>query len=76
MSRIDPLAQPWSDTDAANIHSWGHPDRAYEPLLLVRCLQRHPALAMRLRKLGEALYVEAKLPARTRTCGTAGQPAP
>lgn len=67
MTRIAPLAPPWSDDDAANIGSWGHPDRTYEPLLLVRCLQRHPAMASRLRKMGEALYVEAKLPARVRT---------
>lgn len=67
MTRIAPLAPPWSDEDAASIGSWGHPDRTYEPLLLVRCLQRHPAMASRLRKMGEALYVEAKLPARVRT---------
>ena len=67
MTRVAPLAPPWSEADAADINSWGHPDRTYEPLLLVRCLQRHPALAARLRKLGEALYVEARLPARMRT---------
>ena len=67
MTRVAPLAPPWSAADAADIESWGHPDRSYEPLLLVRCLQRHPVLASRLRKLGEALYVEARLPARTRT---------
>ena len=58
VTRVAPLAPPWSDDDAAGINSWGHPDRTYEPLLLVRCLQRHPALAARLRKLGEALYVD------------------
>ena len=67
MSRIAPLAPPWSEEDATSINSWGHPDRTYEPLLLVRCLQRHPALASRLRKLGESLYVAALLPGRTRT---------
>jgi hypothetical protein len=67
VSRVQPLAPPWSDSDAAEINSWGHPDRAYEPLLLVRCLQRHPALASRLRKMGEALYVHPRLPARART---------
>ena len=67
MTRVAPLAPPWSERDADDINSWGHPDRTYEPLLLVRCLQRHPALAARLRKLGEALYIEARLPARTRT---------
>ncbi|MCV7378557.1 carboxymuconolactone decarboxylase [Mycobacterium alsense] len=67
MSRVAPLAPPWSSEDAAAINSWGHPDRTYEPLLLVRCLQRHPALASRLRKLGESLYVAALLPPRTRT---------
>jgi hypothetical protein len=66
-ARVAPLAPPWSDADAGEINSWGHPDRTYEPLLLVRCVQRHPALAARLRKLGEALYVSAKLPARVRT---------
>ena len=67
MSRVEPLDPPWSEEDAAGINSWGHPDRSYEPLLLVRCLQRHPALATRLRKLGESLYVAALLPPRTRT---------
>jgi alkylhydroperoxidase family enzyme len=67
MTRISPLAPPWSDADTEGINAWGHPDRTYEPLLLVRCLQRHPALASRLRKLGEGLYLEAKLPARVRT---------
>jgi hypothetical protein len=67
VSRIEPLAPPWSEDDAAGINSWGHPDRTYEPLLLVRCLQRHPVLAGRLRKLGESLYVAALLPPRART---------
>ncbi|WNG93384.1 carboxymuconolactone decarboxylase family protein [Mycobacterium sp. ITM-2016-00318] len=67
MTRVAPLAPPWSEADAAEINSWGHPDRTYEPLLLVRCVQRHPALAARLRKLGAALYTEARLPARVRT---------
>ena len=67
MSRVAPVAPPWSDEDAAGINSWGHPDRTYEPLLLVRCLQRHPNLASRLRKLGESLYIEALLPPRVRT---------
>ncbi|HEY9264623.1 MAG TPA: carboxymuconolactone decarboxylase family protein [Mycobacterium sp.] len=67
MTRVAPLAPPYSDEDATGIHSWGHPDRTYEPLLLVRCLQRHPALAAKLRKLGEALYVDATLPPRVRT---------
>ncbi|MBO0681483.1 carboxymuconolactone decarboxylase family protein [Mycolicibacterium sp. S2-37] len=67
MTRVQPLAPPWSEADAADIQSWGHPDRSYEPLLLVRCLQRHPAMAARLRKMGEALYVEARLPPRLRT---------
>ncbi|MDT5095089.1 MAG: hypothetical protein QOH60_4452 [Mycobacterium sp.] len=48
MTRVAPLAPPWSQDDAASINSWGHPDRTYEPLLLVRCLQRHPVLAGRL----------------------------
>ncbi|BBX18930.1 carboxymuconolactone decarboxylase [Mycolicibacterium duvalii] len=67
MSRVAPLRPPYSDADAAGINSWGHPDRTYEPLLLVRCLQRHPALAAKLRKLGESLYVDAQLPPRVRT---------
>ena len=65
--RVEPLPEPWNAEDAAEIGSWGHPDRTYEPLLLVRCLQRQPALASRLRRLGEALYVEALLPPRLRT---------
>jgi alkylhydroperoxidase family enzyme len=67
MSRVAPLARPWTAHDEAEIHSWGHPDRTYEPLLLVRCLQRHPAMAAKMRALGEALYVDAKLPPRVRT---------
>ena len=35
MTRVAPLAPPWSAADAADIESWGHPDRSYEPLLLV-----------------------------------------
>ncbi len=67
VARVAPLPTPWSDEDAAGIARWGHPDRTYEPLLLVRCLQRHPKLANRLRALGESLYTEAKLPPRLRT---------
>jgi hypothetical protein len=67
VTRVAPLAPPWSEEDAASINSWGHPDRSYEPLLLVRCLQRHPVLAGRLRKLGESLYTATLLPPRTRT---------
>ena len=29
MSRVSPVAPPWSDEDAAGINSWGHPDRTY-----------------------------------------------
>jgi hypothetical protein len=65
--RVAPLAPPWSAEDTAGINSWGHPVRTYEPLLLVRGLQRLPALAAKLRKLGEALYVDTKLPPRVRT---------
>ena len=78
MTRVAPLAPPWSDADAEGIEAWGHPDRTYEPLLLVRCVQRHPRLAARLRKLGEALYVDTLLPPRVRTiailriCGLVG----
>ena len=67
MSRVAPLAPPWSPEDATDIGSWGHPDRTYEPLLLVRCLQRHPDMARKLRKMGESLYVDTKLPPRSRT---------
>jgi len=67
VTRVEPLAPPWSEDDAAGIGSWGHPDRTYEPLLLVRCLQRHPKLAAKLRKLGEALYIDTVLPPRVRT---------
>jgi hypothetical protein len=67
MSRIQPLAEPWSPEDATDIGSWGDPDRTYEPLLLVRCLQRHPDMARKLRKMGESLYLDTRLPPRTRT---------
>ena len=56
MSRVAPLAPPWSEEDAAGIQSWGHPDRTYEPLLLVRCLQRHPKLAAKLRESVESAF--------------------
>ena len=67
MTRVAPLPPPWSEEDAAGINSWGHPDRTYEPLMLVRCLQRHPNLAARLRKMGESLYLDGQLPPRGRT---------
>lgn len=46
---------------------WGHPAATYDPLLLTRCLQRHPAMTSRTCALGEGLYVDGKLPARDRT---------
>src|SRR4051812_49919155 len=67
MERGAPLPEPWSPEDAESIGRWGHPDATYEPLLLVRCLQRHPRLAARTRALGEGLYVDGRLPARLRT---------
>ena len=66
-ARVAPLAEPWSPDDAAGIRRWGHPQATYDPLLLVRCLQRHPHLAARTRALGEGLYVDGRLPARERT---------
>lgn len=65
--RVDPLPQPWSDADATHIGHWGHPAATYDPLLLVRILQRHPRLANRTRALGESLYVDGRLSARHRT---------
>src|ERR1051325_6472017 len=67
MERVAPPPEPWTDEDAESINRWGHPDATYEPLMLVRCLQRHPQLAARTRALGEGLYVDGTLPARTRT---------
>ncbi len=67
MERVEPLAEPWSDEDAQGIRAWGHPNATYDPLLLTRCLQRHPKLAARTRGLGEGLYVDGRLPARDRT---------
>jgi alkylhydroperoxidase family enzyme len=67
MSRVEPIPQPWSPQDAEEIGRWGHPDATYEPLLLVRCLHRHPRLAQRVRGLGESLYVDGRLPGRSRT---------
>lgn len=66
-SRIPPVPRPWSEADAAGIGAWGHPAATYPPLLLTRVLQRHPALADRVRRLGEGLYVDGRLPARMRT---------
>ena len=66
-SRVAPLPRPWSEEDAAGIGRWGHPAATYPPLLLTRALQRHPKLADRTRHLGEGLYVDGRLPARTRT---------
>jgi alkylhydroperoxidase family enzyme len=77
-SRVAPLPEPWSEDDAAGIGRWGHPAATYPPLLLTRVLQRHPALADRVRHLGEGLYVDGRLDARTRTiailrtCGRVG----
>ena len=67
MARVEPLQLPWSARDAEEIGRWGHPDATYDPLLLVRCLQRHPRLAQRVRGLGESLYVDGRLPGRART---------
>ena len=67
IGRVAPLAEPWSEEDAAGIGRWGHPAATYDPLLLTRCLQRIPALADRTRALGESLYVDGRLPARLRT---------
>ena len=53
--------------DERGIRRWGHPAATYDPLLLTRCLQRHPQLASRTRALGESLYVDGRLPARDRT---------
>lgn len=78
MSRVAPLPEPWSPEDEAGIRRWGHPDADYDPLLLTRCLQRHPRLAQRTRALGESLYVDGRLSARMRTlailriCGLLG----
>lgn len=66
-SRVAPLPRPWSDADAAAIGRWGHPAATYPPLLLTRVLQRHPALADRVRQLGEGLYVDGQLDGRART---------
>jgi alkylhydroperoxidase family enzyme len=66
-ARVAPLPPPWSEEDAAHIGRWGHPAATYDPLLLVRILQRHPKLAHRTRALGEGLYVDGLLPARLRT---------
>lgn len=65
--RVAPLAEPWSDEDAAAIGRWGHPEATYPPLLLTRCLQRIPALADRTRGLGESLYLHGRLSPRQRT---------
>jgi alkylhydroperoxidase family enzyme len=67
MARVEPLAQPWSEADEEGISAWGHPEATYDPLLLVRCLQRHPRMAARTRRLGESIYVHGRLPGRDRT---------
>ena len=78
LSRVTPLPQPWEQADADHIGQWGHPAATYDPLLLVRILQRHPKLANRTRALGESLYVDGRLSARDRTiailrtCGQVG----
>jgi alkylhydroperoxidase family enzyme len=65
--RVDPLPEPWSEEDAAGIGRWGHPAATYDPLVLTRILQRHPALADRTRAMGESIYVHGRLPGRLRT---------
>jgi len=66
-SRIPPVPRPWSEEDAAGIGAWGHPAATYPPLLLTRVLQRHPTLAGKVRRLGEGIYLDGRLPARLRT---------
>ena len=67
MARVEPLPRPWSDADEESIKRWGHPAAEYDPLLLVRCLQRHPRMAARTRALGESIYMHGRLPGRDRT---------
>jgi alkylhydroperoxidase family enzyme len=66
-SRVAPLPEPWDPADAEHIGKWGHPAATYDPLLLVRILQRHPRLANRTRAMGESIYVDGRLPDRIRT---------
>ena len=75
VTRVAPLAPPWSAADAADINSWGHPDRTYEPLLLVRCLQRHPVAGIASAQAGRGVVrrgtAAARGPGRSPSCASA-----
>ncbi len=56
MNRIEPLTPPYSEAVEASLKKWMPPGSPVEPLVLFRTLQRHEALAERLRGLG-ALFL-------------------
>ncbi|MEI8407746.1 MULTISPECIES: carboxymuconolactone decarboxylase family protein [unclassified Kribbella] len=66
MPRIEPLAPPYAaDVDEA-LRKWMPPGVTQEPLALFRLLERHPALASRMRVLGAGLLGHGELPALDR----------
>ncbi len=76
--RIAPLTPPYPPDVAASLRKWMPPGAAVEPLALFRTLQRHPALAERMRPLGAFLLGKSALPLRDRelvilrTCARCG----
>ncbi|HEX9104014.1 MAG TPA: carboxymuconolactone decarboxylase family protein, partial [Polyangia bacterium] len=64
--RIAPLEPPYPPEIAASLHKWMPPGAAVEPLALFRTLQRHPALAERMRPLGAFLLGKTSLTLRER----------
>ncbi|HEX6838501.1 MAG TPA: carboxymuconolactone decarboxylase family protein [Polyangia bacterium] len=64
--RIAPVAPPYPPDVAASLGKWMPPGAAVEPLALFRVLQRHPALAERMRPLGAFLLGKTSLTLRER----------
>ena len=64
--RIAPLAPPYPPEVATSLGKWMPPGAAVEPLALFRVLQRHPALAERMRPLGAFLLGKTSLTLRER----------
>ena len=64
--RIAPLAPPYPPEVEASLRKWMPPGAAVEPLALFRVLQRHPALAERMRPLGALLLGKTSLTLRER----------
>lgn len=80
MGRIEPVARPWSEDDAAGIARWMHPDAFFDPPELFQVLQRHPRLTACIQRVGGQLHARGLLAGRDReivvlrVCGRARCP--